>query len=316
MPPVFTLSVIVSSLVQLVVSVFIFKKGRKNLSYQLFFALSLTVLLWSLMNYASIVAGNSPHLIVIVRIIMFLAVLQLGIFYLFSNAFPHSTSEDFKKEVSNFAFITLLVAIIALTPLLFASLTINNGVIQPEVNAGVFIFIFYAFFCIYNSFKVLIRKVRGAIGLKRAQLVLIIIAGSINWILIPLTNFVLTLSLKTTLFVKLSPFFSLLFACIIGYALARRRLFDAKTNLRNSTIYVEQHIKNPRDRAYEYYELQTLVYEADSNHVALDFSGVKSIDKETVHLLKNLRKYMKKQGKQIYFVGYSQKVFKQLKPNS
>lgn len=246
---------------------------------------------------------------------MLLAVLQLGLFYMFSAAFPYDIHMDYKKEILPFVAVSLIVGSTALSPYLFKSLSYSNGTLQPQTGVGIFVFVFYALFCIYSAFNILLHKLRVSIGLKRIQLLLIIAASIINWIIIPITNFILTLTLKTTLFVKLSPFFSLLFASIIGYALAKRRLFDAKTSLRSSTIYVDQYLKNTRQRTYEYYELQTLVYESDSAHVSLNFSGVKSLDKEAVQLLKNLQNYMKKQGKHVYFVGFNKNVFKQLQPN-
>ena len=310
-----TLTIILSSIVQLAVSFFIFKKGRTNLSYLLFLGLSIVTWAWALLNYLSVIIGNSTYLILTIRLIMMLAVVQIGLFYLFSKAFPDSLVKDYKKEILLFVCLTIFVASVAVSPYMFRSISLQNGIIETKTGPGIFIFIAYALFCIIGAFRVLLHKLHASNGLKRIQLVLILVAATLNWIIVPMTNFVLTLLLKSLLFVKLAPLYTLLFAGILAYALVNRRLFDTKTILKDSTIYVDQHLRSARNRTYQYYELQTLVYEAGTNHVALDFSGVKGLDKEAINLLKTLRTYMRKQGKTIYFVGYSQKVFNQLQPN-
>lgn len=281
----------------------------------MFFALSLVTWAWALLNYVSVIIGDSPQLTPIVRIIMFLAVLQIALFYLFSHAFPQSDTKNFRSDVGIFAAITLLVMLVTVSPLMFTSISVRDGVIYPKIGPGMVVFVLYGVVCVVSAFRILIHKIRTSIGLKRFQLTIIFVVALLNWVVVPFTNFGLTLLLRSLIFVRIAPLYTLLFASIIAYALLTRRLFDADTNLRDSTIYVDQYLRNDRDRTYEYYELQTLVYESNSNHVALDFSRVKSLDAEAVKLVKKLRSYMKKQGKTIYFVGYDQKLFNQLRPN-
>ena len=310
-----TFVIVLSSIVQLAVSFFIFKKGRKNLSYLLFFYLSLITWAWALLNYISVVGGNAGYLTLVVRLIMVLAVIQIGLFYMFSHAFPQALTKNYLAETKLFIVVTLAVAAVALSPLLFRSVALNNGVIESQTGPGIVVFILYALFCIVNAFRILIYKLKRSVGLKRLQLLLIVAVAILNWVVVPLTNFALTLLLKSLLFVKIAPLYSLVFAVVIAYALGRRRMFDDKTVLRDTTIYIDQYLRNERDRAHDYYLLQTHVYEAQSAHVALDFSGVKRLDPESVRLLKTLRTYMKEKGKIIYFTGYSQPIFNQLRPN-
>jgi hypothetical protein len=246
---------------------------------------------------------------------MFFAVLQVALFYLFAGAFPHASSKSI-AEISNYAWFTLLAAVTTLTPYMFRSVAIEKGVINIQTEAGIVVFTVFVAYSIVNAIRMLIRKFRMAIGLKRNQLLILLIVAAINFVVIPLTNFVLTLTLKTLVFTTITPIYSLLFSSIVAYALLRHRLFDATTVLWNSTIYVDYFLKNQKNRSVDYYKLQTLVYEADSDHIALNFSGVKKLDEESINLLNNLQEYMEKRGKKIYFMGYTQKVFEQLQsPN-
>lgn len=307
-------TVIVSSIVQAVVSFYIFRKGRHNVSYLLFFGLSIITWCWAFLNYLSVIWSHSVYLTLIVRLIMFFAVIQVYLFYLFANAFPYVYSLTSRISISNHGWLTLLTSAVTLSPYMFRSAAAVNGIANVQVGPGIAIFIVYIAFYIVNAFIIMTRKFQEAVGIKRVQLLILLAAAVLNWAIIPLTNFVFTLTFKTMLFATIAPVYSLIFASVIGYALIKHRLFDARTDLRNSTIYVNNYLKNPHHRAIEYYELQSLVYESDSSHVSLDFSGVKDLDRDAVTLLKNLRNYMKKQGKKIYFVSYTQKVFEQLRP--
>lgn len=304
---------VTSSIIQVVVSYYIFKKGHSNQSYLIFLGLSLITLCWATLNFASVIYIESPLLVHIVRTIMFCVVVQVFLFYLFANAFPYDLLSLGSKGSIVYLLPVTLVAAITLSPYMFSSAEFNNGALDTKIGAGIAIFAVYSLFYIVSAFRILVSKFHIAVGLKRIQILLLLLAAVIMWIVIPVTNFVVTLIFKTTIFVKLAPTYSLVFASIISYALVKHRLFDSKTVLSSSTIYVKQYLKNNKNRAIEYYRLQTLVYESGSKHVSLDFSGVKNIDKSSITLLQTLKNYMKKQGRKIYFTKYTPKVFNQLR---
>lgn len=309
-----TLVFIISSIIQLGVALYIFKKGRHNLSYMLFFALSLMTFCWAFLSHLSVVWSSSPYLLYVVRLVMFFAVLQVAIFFLFAHVFPKQKITLSVNEGRLYGAFSAVTALLALTPFLFSSITATNGRLNTQIGPAIIVFIVFMIYSIVTSFRTLLIKFQTSSGLKRNQLLLVLIAAIINWGVIPLSNFVLTLWFETLLFVSLSPVFSLVFFIIIAYALARHKLFDETARLQKSTIYVDYYLRNQKHRPQEYYRLQTLVYQAETNHVALDFSGVKHLDTGQVSLLKYLRDYMEQQGKKIYFVGYTQAVFEQLRP--
>lgn len=310
-----TFLVVVSTIVQLLVTIYTFIKGRQNASYLLFTALSSTILGWAVLNYLSVVFEHTTYLTVIVRLIMFFVVIQIAVFHVFAKTFPDKTIYVTTGDFLRYLTFTAVTAITVLSPYMFSSVVVENGVTKTQIGAGILVFLVYVVWYITSAFRVLITKLRYAVGLKRIQLLILLAVSILNWIIVPTTNFVLTLTLKTFAFVVFAPVYSMLFAGIIAYALVKHRMFDDKTKLNSSTIYVNHYLKNQQRRSAEFYELQSLVYKSDSNHVALDFSGVKNLDKESVSLVIALRKYMKKQGKKLYFIGYSQKVFEQLRPN-
>lgn len=303
-----------SGFIQAVVTCLIYRNGRQNLSYKLFFWLSFVTLLWSSLNYVSLAVVGSEFLIYVVRMILCVVVVQIFLFYLFAHAFPYGAHKVAFEDVSHHLLFTFLTLAVTVSPLVFREVMMIQGVPNIQVSSGLVVFIAYITFYIANAFRVLVKKFKKAVGLKRTQLLLILAAAVLNWAVIPVTNFVLTLTLKTTVFVQIAPLYSLLFSGIIAYALLRYSLFDAKVVLRNSTIYVRHCLRDHRQRSAEYYHLQYLVDASDSNFIALDFTGVKALDYDAVTLLNILREYIEQQGKKPYLFGYSPEVFRQLRP--
>lgn len=305
--------IIISSVIQILVTIHVFRKGRSNTSYLLFFFLSIVSWIWAVLNYVSITELDSIYLTSVVRFIMFFAVLQVFLFYLFANAFPQGTSSQPIKELASFGILTSVILGVTLTPLMFKSVLVFDGVANIQTGWGLYVFAAYTLFYISRAIRTLLRKFHRAKGLKRQQLFILLVAAFVHWVFVPLTNFVFTLMFNTTLFVMFAPMYTLIFSGIIGYALIKHRLFDAGTILRGSVIYVNNYIRHRKWRSVQYYELKTLIETADSNHIALDFSGVKNLDDEAINILHTLRAYEMIQGRNIYFVGYTQKVFNQLR---
>lgn len=311
---VLTATTLVSCITQVLVTFHIYKIGRKNLSYLLFFALSLVTLAWALLNYLSITMVHSTYLTLIIRSIMFFAVVQVALFYVFSHKFPKSSWNESDRHFMMYGWLVLAVGAIALSPLLFRTVEVAGGVVSTNPGSGLVVFVAFVVLSVFFAFRILLQKIRTANGLYRTQLVILLFAAILNWLVIPFTNFIITLIFRTTLFAALSPVYSLIFSGIIAYALARHHLFDIKKSLRDSIIHVDYILKNQKNRAIQYYELQTLVYESTSNYVALDFSDVEDVDQELITIFNELRNYMETQGKQVYFIGYSKKVFYKLRP--
>lgn len=310
------LAFFVSILALFVLAGYIFRKGRQNISYLLFFWLVLDTWLWVFLNYLSITFIESSQLVYVVRFIMVAAIVQVTLFYLFASKFPDREWQVTDMKFIRLGVISMGVSIVSLTPLLFRGVLVENGIIHTQIGPGIIVFAVFVSFYITRAFKIILRKFHASAGMQRTQLLIILAAASINWLIIPITNFVFTLTFKNLVFVMASPLYGLIFSSLIAYALAKHHLFDAQRIMKDSTVYVGYYLKNIRNRTIEYYQLQSLVDQSSSNHVALDFSGVKNIDHNSVRFLHNLRICMEGQGKKIYFIGYTREVFKKLQQGS
>lgn len=243
---------------------------------------------------------------------MLFAVLQTGLFYIFAHKFPNKNWNNLDIKFINYGFFAVITAVVAISPYMFKSVKVTDGVIHMNTEIGIVVFVTFICFSIISAFKMMINKYKDSAGMQRTQMLILIFAAVINWIIIPMTNFVLTLTLKNLFFVMACPIFGLIFSSTIAYAVLRHYLFDIKKDFRDSVIYVNYYLKNSRNITLQYYVFQSLIEKSSSSHIALDFSDVKELDNESVILFDVLRNYMQTKEKKIYFIGYTKKVFKQL----
>lgn len=233
-----TAIIIITSITQILVSSFVFLRGRKNLSYFLFFLIGITTLGWALLNYLAIVYLKSPHIIYFVRVILLFVVLQNAFFYLFARTFPETNWKHSKKWLSLYGLFTLSTAALTLSPLVFTAVDTKDGLPVTQAAPAILVFIAHASISIGLAFKALIKKVRKATGVQRNQLQILLIASILTWVIVPITNFAITPLLKTTIFIVVSPLYTLAFASLIAYAIAAQKLFDIRTAVARSVAYL------------------------------------------------------------------------------
>ena len=233
-----TFVIIVTSIAQFLLSLFVLIRGRRNLSYILFFFMGIASLCWALANYLSILFINSPDLIYLVRIILFLVVVQNTFFYLFARTFPNLHWAHSKKWLRAYLGLSLVAAVATLSPYVFTSVEIENGL--PAVHAGpaIVLFVMHAVISIVFAFRAFIRKRRRAHGTARTQFDILLVASFLNWVILPITNFAITPFYKTTFFIEAGPIYTLLFASIIAYAIISQKLFDIRFAVARGVAYV------------------------------------------------------------------------------
>lgn len=233
-----TFIIIITSIAQFLLSLFVLIRGRRNLSYILFFFMGIASLCWALVNYFTILFIDSPNLIYIVRLILFLVVVQNTFFYLFARTFPNLRWMHSKKWLAAYLGLSVTAATATLSPFVFTSVTIENGLPVTQAGPGILIFIAHAVTSIFFAFRALIRKRRRAHGTEISQFDLLLFASFLNWIIVPITNFLITPVFKTTIFIVGGPIYTLLFASIIAYAIISQKLFDIRFAVARGVVYV------------------------------------------------------------------------------
>lgn len=233
-----TAIIILVALAQIILSLFVLQRGHKNLTNILFFFLGISTLAWAIANYLTVVFLDSEGLISLVRIILFCVVIQNSFFYLFGRTFPEKSWPHSKKGLVVYGLFTLAAALATLSPYVFTSVEIKDGLPVTQAGPGILVFIAHAAFSIGMAFKSFAKKLKSSRGTVKNQLQLLLIASFLNWVVVPITNFAITPLLKTTVFITIGPIYTLLFASIIAYAIVSQKLFDIRAAVARSVAYL------------------------------------------------------------------------------
>ncbi|MGI9028274.1 MAG: ATP-binding protein [Candidatus Saccharimonadales bacterium] len=228
----------ITSIAQILVCLFVLSRGRKNLSNLLFFFIGVATLGWALSNYLVIISLDSPNLIHLVRTVLFFVVIQNASFYLFARTFPSPSWMYSKRKLLVYLAFTGLAAAATVSPYLFTSVEIQNGLPVTKAGPAILLFMAHAAFSIFIAFKVLIHKTRTSTGIHKNQLQVLLFASFLTWVLVPITNFAITPLLQTTIFITIAPVYTLLFASIIAYAIVAKKLFDIKLIVVRAVAYL------------------------------------------------------------------------------
>jgi signal transduction histidine kinase len=230
--------VVLTALTQGLVGLFVFLKRRGSLSNSSFAMLSLVNLAWALTNYIYTLNPVSDSALGIIRFVIFLVVVENTLFYIFAKTYPANRHTIPPRTLYIVLAASALVAILALTPGVFKSVTVVNNQSNPNPGPLIPLFILHAIYTIGGGLRSLLRKLRASHGQERHQFQYIIFASVLNWLVVPVTNFVITLTIHTTFFARVSPFYTLAFAAIIAYAIVAQKMFDIKAAVARSVAYV------------------------------------------------------------------------------
>jgi signal transduction histidine kinase len=230
--------IVVTSLTQLILSLFIFFRARNNLSNQLFFLIGVTMLGWALSDFFSVQYLHSENVVYFARLVLFFVVLQNAFFYMFARTFPEHFWKHSKSWLLAYWLFTIAVAAITLSHFVFRTVDIREGRAVTEVGPVIVLFLIHAVLSTVIAIRALLRKMKRSTGVIKRQIQIILIGAFLVWIVVPITNFGITQAVGTTIFTKYAPLYTLAFSSIIAYAIVAKKLFDIKAAVARSVGYV------------------------------------------------------------------------------
>ncbi|HEY1064407.1 MAG TPA: ATP-binding protein [Candidatus Saccharimonadales bacterium] len=233
-----TALIIVTSITQVILALFVFLRSRHNLSNRLFFLIAIASLGWALSNYLTIDYLHSEGLITLVRFILFFVVIQNTFFYMFGRTFPDRRWRHSRRWLSAYLGFSAIAAAATLSPYTFTAVTIEDGLAVTTAGPAIMLFMIHAAVSIVSAFRALIKKAKHTAGAERAQVQILLFASFLIWVIVPVTNFALTPLLKTTFFIQYSPLYTFAFAALIAYAIVAQKLFDIRAAAARSVGYL------------------------------------------------------------------------------
>jgi signal transduction histidine kinase len=229
--------VILAIFLQVAIALSVYYRKQRGHSNAIFILLSLALASWAFINYVAIRITQDSHAIYAIRTVISFVIIQNTLFYFFATTFPDKKIKQI-KHAKALIYFSLFVIVLSQSGLLFTSVVVKNHMANPKPGPVIPFFIIHALITIGFGLRALYSKYKHAIGAQKRQLMYVLFASTVLWLITPITNFVLTLGLKTTLFVKFSPFYTLAFGLFITYAIVAQKLFDIRAAVARSIAYI------------------------------------------------------------------------------
>jgi signal transduction histidine kinase len=199
-------------------------KSITNISFLVFCAVTM---LWSFFNYISYQTTDPELMLMLWRIVIFLAFWHSFTFFNFLYVFPKeriSFPVWYKYVLTPYVIVMSLWTLLG--KLVFSSVTISaqNGAPEPVVEKGIIVFVITACALIIASFSFLVRRIIKAKG-DRKPYVLILIGALITFGLLFAFNLILPAVFQVIRFIPLGAVTIFPFSAFTAYAIFRHKTF-------------------------------------------------------------------------------------------
>jgi len=205
----------------------IYYHDEKSVTNLIFFLISLTTLLWSVVNYFSL-NTDSSQVLFWVRLVLFFATPHSVMLFLFINNFPSRRIVMPKKIFYTIIGVTVLAMGSTLTPFVFNEVIISNQQITPIPGFLMPFFIFVVIGSLLASVFLATKKYIRAKSSEKKQWLSVFLGILISYILLIFTNFVLVIIFANTTFNVYGPLFMLPAIVGIAYAILKHHLMNVK----------------------------------------------------------------------------------------
>jgi signal transduction histidine kinase len=207
----------------------IFFQNRKSKTNILFLVFTLVSSLWSIVNYVSYYAENPFWTLIMVRLVMFFAVLQALSFFMLVFVFPKDIIK-LPKLVGMFVIpLGIITSILTLTPFVFSGVRLpEGGAPEPVPAPGIALFAIVAISLVVSGIYLMIKRMRSADQKLKIQYKYLLSGLLVMFILIILCNFILATLLGISNFIPLGAIFIFPFVVFTSYAIARHELLNIR----------------------------------------------------------------------------------------
>jgi signal transduction histidine kinase len=231
------LLVYITILINPVLGLFVFLKGKRNLVTILIFLLTLLLSAWTISNHFYSKNLDYEVSLLVNKLVFTFTAPLISILAHLAIVFPVESSKANK--------LTYLVYIPAIlfVPLSFSNLIVKDINLQGESVTPVFSYgaIFFAISSItvvVSSLIIFASNYRRTHGIQKIQMQYFAIGLSLTAILATLTNLVLPMGLSIFQLTVLGPSFSLIFISMTIFAIVRYQLFDIRLLLGKIVYYL------------------------------------------------------------------------------
>ena len=227
-------------IVNIFLSVLVLKSNRRSATNIIFALLSIVTTLWLTVMFVSINPHFVAHELLWVRLSLFLASPQILLFYLLAITIPNDKLTISKMKKLLLALLSAIVMLVSVSPLSFSRVKIVNHNIKaiPIPQAGMVLFVIYAICFIIAALYSLYKKLHMSSGYRKEQYRYVLAGLFVMLTLLFFTVLVPVVVFKSSFFIPLAPFYTIVFLGATTYAIIRNRLFDIKSAVARSVAYL------------------------------------------------------------------------------
>ncbi len=235
------LSVGITVAATLLLGVSVYFSDRMSLTNRMFFGFSLFTACWGVVNYFSYQFSDPGLTLLLLRGILFFAVLQAFFLYEFFSVFPN------KKRTFSIAHNYVLVPIVSTTAILTLTPYVFSGIVGSVVagqvaivQKGIALPIFGAVATglVLRALYVLFKKLKHSEGETRRATYTVLIGTAITFALIIFFNLVMATVFTNPRYIPFSALFVFPFVAFAAYAIMRQHLFNVKVIATSALVFL------------------------------------------------------------------------------
>lgn len=225
-------AIIITALLGLLV----FFANPKSVSNRAFFGFSVSAIGWNVFNYLSYQQGLPIDQLVLVRFVLFFAVIYC--FSIFTFFFLYPKDEAVIPNWYTFGVVPVILAVLYLvqTPYIFHEI----GYPSPQITQGPLFFVFAAtvISLIVAALFIIIKKTIQASDNYRKPLKIIVAGTALTFSLHIIFNLILVGILEKTQYTQLGALFSLPVILFTSYAIIKYHFLNIKTIVTQLIVYL------------------------------------------------------------------------------
>jgi len=218
---------VLSILGNIVLGYISYRSNTKSATNKAFGCFVIVNVLWLLATYLANNAASPELAIVLVRITMLLAALQIYSIFIFIHTFPETSLQLKGKKFIASIILTTIVSLVAISPYMFTKVASIKPA-SPEPGPGIVLFILHILIFFGGAIYLFIRKTLHAQGELKQQLKFLTYGVIVTFGLIAISNFVLIVVFKQTGLSFLTPAYTMILIAAITYSILNFHLFDVK----------------------------------------------------------------------------------------
>lgn len=228
---------LLTAVINLLLGLLAFIKNPKSDTHRLFAFLTLVLAYFAVTNYFSLHAETLENTLFWIRVVMFGGAFMGPVIFLLVSVFP-------KNKMNLPTWVTILtlvsalsVGFLSLTPLVFSSVKITNGIAQPQPGVGIVFFGLNFLGFLVAAFISLVLKYVKSQGVEKVQIRFLLAGTILTFSLIAITNFILVNFYKITSLVFLGPSFTMILVGSIAYGIIKHRFLDIRLIAARAVAY-------------------------------------------------------------------------------